>query len=153
MNKREHELIEQELQKLRPAKPPEEFMARMQASVPVQEPRRERVHSRREISEAWWLPLLRWMAPVGSVALILALGVWQFPLTAQAHAIQADSVELDHQLVSSFDAVGELPTGEPVRFRCRRWNDSVVFRDTARGLSVERTVPRLEVFPVAFETY
>jgi len=67
--------------------------------------------------------------------------------------IKADDVEIDQRLVSSFDAVAQLPSGLPVRFRCREWADEVVLRDTARGIVIEQRAPRLEVVPVSFEMY
>jgi hypothetical protein len=67
--------------------------------------------------------------------------------------LKADDVQIDEQLVSTFDAVAPLPSGEPVRFRCRQWLDEVVLRDSKRGVEVTRRVPRVEVVPVSFETY
>ena len=67
--------------------------------------------------------------------------------------INADDVQISHRLVSAYDAVGELPGGEAVRFRVREWTDSTVLHDSARGLVVERSKPRFEVTPVGFETY
>jgi hypothetical protein len=64
-----------------------------------------------------------------------------------------NAVQVDHALVSSFDAVAELPDGEPVRFRCRKWMDDVVMRDPSSGVVIEHSSPRLEVVPVRFETY
>lgn len=72
---------------------------------------------------------------------------------AAATPLKADSVQIDRQLVASFDAVARLPGGEPIRFRCREWVDEVVLQDKARGLVVEQRAPRLEVIPVRFETY
>ena len=56
-------------------------------------------------------------------------------------------------MVALFDAVAQLPNGQPVRFRCREWADEVVLRDPARGIVIERRTPRLEVVPIRFETY
>ena len=67
--------------------------------------------------------------------------------------LRADNVEIDRQLVTSFDTVTQLPNGEPVRLQCREWLDAVVLRDSARGVVIERQVPRFEVVPVRFETY
>jgi hypothetical protein len=62
-------------------------------------------------------------------------------------------MDIDRQLVSAFDAIAELPGGEPVRFHCRQWSDKMVFHDLDRGITVERSTPRLEIIPVRFETY
>jgi hypothetical protein len=67
--------------------------------------------------------------------------------------LKADSVQIDEQLVGAFDAVGRLPSGEPVRFHCREWMDNVVLRDKTRGVVIEQRTPRVEVVPVRFETY
>jgi hypothetical protein len=72
---------------------------------------------------------------------------------ADAAPLKADDVQVREQLVSSFDAVAKLPTGEPVRFRCQKWVDQVVLRDKKRGVVIEQRTPRLEVVPVGFETY
>jgi hypothetical protein len=62
-------------------------------------------------------------------------------------------VQVNQELVSSFDVVAKLPTGEPVRFRCRRWKDQLVVTDKNSGIAIEESNPRVEVVPVRFETY
>ena len=74
-------------------------------------------------------------------------------LTATAAPLKADDVQIDHELVSSFDTIARLPSGEPVRFRCQRWMDQTVISDKERGLVIEQRRPRLEIVPVRFETY
>jgi CheY-like chemotaxis protein len=164
MNDREHELFEAELHRLKPAEPPEEFMARLAAAQPM--PRAQpNVRSRPARQPDVWRVLLRWLAPaMAAAAVVAALLVCQPskpearrpspPVIASAKpALKADDVEIDRQLVAGFDAVARMPDGEPVRFRCREWMDSVVLRDSARGVEVEQRTPRLEVVPVGFETY
>ena len=73
--------------------------------------------------------------------------------SADRPLLKADKVEIDRQLVADFDAIARLPSGEPVRFRCQQWMDKVWLRDSAAGLVIERTTPRLEIVPVRFETY
>jgi hypothetical protein len=91
--------------------------------------------------------------------LVVGVIVWQANLPARRGSeaagspMKADDVQIDQQLVSTFDAVAPLPSGEPVRFRCREWLDEVVLRDSKRGVEVARRVPRVEVVPVSFETY
>ena len=96
---------------------------------------------------------MRWLAPVSAVGLVVFVSVYQFPWAVQSDDFKTGDVQLNRKLVSSFDAVAELPNGEPVRFRVREWSDETVFHDTARGLVVESSTPRMEVVPVAFETY
>jgi hypothetical protein len=74
------------------------------------------------------------------------------PATAIA-PLRADNVQFDRELVSAFDAVAQMPDGEPVRLRCREWMDRMVLSDRERGLVVEQRVPHVEVVPVRFETY
>jgi len=74
------------------------------------------------------------------------------PLPAAAGLV-ADDVQVDQELVSSFDVVAKLPGGEPVRFRCQKWRDQLVVTDKNRGVEIEQSSPRVEVVPVRFETY
>jgi hypothetical protein len=116
------------------------------------------------IPRPFWDLLLRWLVPATGVAAVVALVVWwpsghenprnsNQQLAAAKPALKADNVEFDQQLIASFYAVARLPSGQPVRFRCREWADAVVLRDSASGIVVEQRTPRLEVVPVSFETY
>ena len=117
---------------------------------------------------SWWR-MLRWLAPAAAVgAAAVVLVYWRAagppgeqhvkpvvaPLAAAAQpALKADDVEIDQRLVSAFDAVAQLPSGQSVRLRCREWSDALVLRDSASGIEIEQRTPRLEVVPVSFETY
>ena len=153
MNEREHDLLETELKRLKPAKSPQDLIERMMAAVPVTPEPKPRRRERQSALSEWWLPWLRWLAPVAAVGLVVFVSVYQFPWAVQSEAFKANDVQLNRKLISSFDAVAELPNGEPVRFRVQEWSDETVFHDSARGLVVERSTPRMEVVPVAFETY
>jgi len=85
----------------------------------------------------------------------VGLVVWRVSLPAAkaAPALKADNVQIDQELLSAFDTVARLPSGEPVRFRCRTWMDQVVLTDKQRGVVIEQRTPRIEVVPVRFETY
>lgn len=162
MNDRDQELFEAELRKLPPARPPADLMRKLAAANQVSQPPLRQ--SRSPAITSWWR-LLRWLAPAAAVgAAALAFLVWRpvaperaLPRETRAPAVQpalkADDVEFDQRLVASFDAVARLPSGQPVRFRCLEWSDALVLRDSARGLVIEQRAPRLEVVPVAFETY
>ena len=166
MNDRDMELFEAELRRLKPAEPPEPFMARLVAARPVPSAP-SAVRSRPAWQSVWWRLLLRWLAPamgVAAVAVVAALLVRPLsgpksrpphqPLVASATPmLKADDVEVSRQLVATFDAVARMPGGEPVRFRCHKWMDNVVLRDSTKGVEVEQSTPRLEVEPVGFETY
>lgn len=163
MNDSGHELFEAELRRLKPATPPEDFMARLAEAQPP--PHEQRKSGHRPMQADVWRLLLRWLAPIAAAAAVVAaLLVWRLPssgnkppsrpaTTLANSALKADNVEIDRQLVAAFDAVARMPDGEPVRFSCREWMDEVVLRDSARGVVVEQRTPRLEVVPVSFETY
>ena len=111
---------------------------------------------------------LRWLVPTAAVGLvgIMALRSNVLPAnqpasrssTSQISAmpqqvLKADAVKIDQQLVSSFDAVARLSSGEPVRFRCENWMDQVRLSDKEHGVIAENRQPRFEVVAMGFETY
>ncbi|MBI4658139.1 MAG: hypothetical protein HY735_04685 [Verrucomicrobia bacterium] len=160
----EHERFEAELRRLRPAKPPEDLMARLAAAKPF-------VHSpgsnttakscrtkRRELFLRWFLPA----AATAAAAVLLALWRLDAPLpntpqkrpnAASIPALIADDIEIGRRLIATFDTVASLPSGEPVRLRCREWLDEVVLRDKTSGVVIEQRTPRFDIVPVSFETY
>ncbi len=204
MNERDNELFEAELQRLAPASPPPELMARLatcQPASPAQPsevpigfgvhqssgafrwhrpvPKRQRTGALQDAGAPnrafpqpstlnpqplWWL-LFRWLAPAAAALVLVGALLWWLATTQEkpqqvktaTASLKAppgaDDIEIDRQLVALFDAVAQLPNGQPVRFRCREWTDEVVVRDPARGLVIESRTPRLEVIPVRFETY
>ena len=157
------EVFEKELGKLRPARTPGGLLRRMADTTAIPRPERVPPGILQRFSQYWtWL---RW-AVAGTVAVAFLVGLvvhnpsrTMLPDGARSTPnsakplLKANSVELDQRLVASFDAVAELPDGEPVRLRCRQWLDAVVLRDSARGVVIERQSPRFEVVPVRFETY
>ncbi len=168
MSDPDYELLEAELRKLAPAKPPAELMRRLVGARQFNlaaSPQLSTLNSQL----AFWRLVLRWVAPAAAVGVAaVAFLCWRWmgpearspdklaanPLAAAAQAVlKADDVEIDENLVAAFDAVARLPSGQAIRFRCREWADAVVLRDTARGLELEQRAPRLEVVPVRFETY
>jgi len=159
----ELESFEAELRKLRPAKPRGELMHRLVAENRASDGPRGLPKEQSPVE--WAAILLRWFAPATAAAVIIGVIVVRNhyaskgsprtvpPTTASAPLVAANDLEFDRQLVASFDAVAELPGGEPVRFNCRRWRDRVTYRDPIHDLVIERTIPRLEVIPVRMETY
>jgi len=147
----EHERFERELQRLAPAALPETLRARLAALLPRSTPARP--------SQCDGVPVwLRWLFPLTATA--MGAGLLALQLAAPRPAdfaadihITADEVQFGQTLVSSFDTIARLPDGLPVRFRCEHWVDELVLRDSTRGISVEQSCPRLEVFPVSLETY
>jgi hypothetical protein len=155
MNDEEQQRFEDSLRRAQPARPPEEFMARLRASKPVSEPRRVR-------TIAGGLNWLRWLAPAAAavVACVLIARAWIHPGIPTGHAmppaaygLKVDKLSVDQELVSSFDVVAQLPDGVPVRFRCQKWQDQWIASDTNHGVQIEQNNPRVEVTPVRFETY
>ena len=161
MNEQEHELFEAELRRLKPARLPDELESRLNAPPPM--PSRE--FATRQRSQVWrlyWSSWVRWLAPLTAVAVALLVVVSQLnrarnsapPVTAApVPTLKADQVEIDRQLLGSFDAVANMPEGEPVRFRFQQWMDAVTVRDSVRGVEVVQRTPRIEVVPVSFASY
>jgi hypothetical protein len=161
MNDGELEQFENELRRTPPARPPEDFLARLTAAkLDPQSARWGRPEAAARASGGWGL--WRWLAPAMAVAvaglLVMRENVapeaspTQKPLAA-ANGLKADNVQVDEELVSSYEVVANLPGGEPVRFRCRKWRDQLVVTDKNSGLEIEKISPRVEVMPVRFETY
>lgn len=166
MSDHDREKFEAQLRRIKPAALPEDFNARLLAA----QPKRDGVLESVTIVSVFlnYLQLLRrslrWSIP--ATALIVgALVVWresrpggsaldsQANLAAAPAVLTADDVKIDQQLISSFDAVARLPSGEPVRFRCENWMDEVVLSDKSKGMVVENRQPRFEVVALGFETY
>lgn len=158
----EHELLEVELRRLKPAEPPKKFMARLEELLPPAPAKPPRPH----ISPAsFWGQLARWLVPAtAAVALITAALVWlslkpateagrSKPGIAAKSALKPDDVQIDRQLVAAYDAVAQMPDGEPVRFRCQQWMDELILRDAARGIQIEQRTPRFEIVAAKLETY
>ncbi|HEV7926075.1 MAG TPA: hypothetical protein VGR14_12005 [Verrucomicrobiae bacterium] len=161
MSEQEQERFEAELRRTQPAPVPRKFMDRLQAADPS-------IHAaqrgRRQPATEWthWWRLARWLAPaLAAVAVAFLIGHANSgsksnpadkPLVAAA-GLKANDVQVDHELVSSFDVVATLPGGEPVRFRCRKWKDQLLVTDKSSGVEIEQNSPRIEVMPVRFETY
>jgi hypothetical protein len=162
MNKTEIDEFEAELGRLSPARPPEALMARLAAIGPDRPtPPRVRTFQQPRFTPRWrWLGL--WAPVTAAAVLVVWMGArWSgsrrpsqpAPAIPPARPVlEADGIEFGQQLVAAYDAVAELPGGEPVRFRCREWMDEVVLRDSTRGLVLEERRPRFEAVPVRFET-
>lgn len=163
MNDREQHSFEAELSRLTPASPPAELMARLRAAPPTRPTPRPTQPSGAVPAGVAWGRLLRWLVPataMAAVALVMwRLDVWHWQshqaagVAQAAPVVEVSDVQIDRELVASFDAVARLPDGEPVRFRCQQWVDAVVLRDKASDVVIEERVPRVEVVPVRFETY
>lgn len=160
------EQFETELKRLRPAKVSEDVICR---SISELAPPPSLPRPATENRFDWnWMRLLRWLVPATAAAAVTALCLGElFKHQPPAHPevqtrqlaatstrpLKADKVEIDRKLVADFDAITRLPGGEPVRFRCEQWLERVRWRDSAKGVLVEQTTPRLEMVPIRFETY
>ena len=145
---------------------PSQLESELRAFVPAQPPRHvvnktlERLSPSETEDRGWGLhDALSWLIPalgVGLVAVLVLIlpSAWvRRPTAAADTSLKADQVEINRQLLANYDAVGRLPDGEPVRFRCAQWVDKVSVSDSAAGFRIERTIPRLEIVPIGFETY
>lgn len=161
MNEREDELFETELRRLKPARLPDPLHARLEDLPPTAPAQNEvRGPSIASFRRAWlWL---RWLAPATMIVLAVLVVVSQGDhhrntsppaISPPVPSLRADQVEIDRQLLDSFDTVAELPDGEPVRFRCQQWVDEVTLRDSASGVEVVQRTPRINVVPVSFAVY
>ena len=182
MNLHDQELqrFEAQLRSLSPAPAPAELLERLKSegrvpaatgqtqgmlAEPFSAPRGRNLpeligNSERANGSRWMALLARWLVPAAAVVVVVVgTVILRANLAARRGGesrptpVKADHVQIDQQLVSTFDTVAPLPYGEPVRFRCQEWMDEVVLRDTRRGVEVTRRVPRVEVVPVRFETY
>lgn len=161
MNDRDIERLEIELGKLKPAPPPPELISRLAVAPSVKLRSRAARSGSPSRAEVWW----RWLWPVSAltaatVLLLLVAGRESAPLgtpqrsaTVSAPVSRIKDIEFDRQLVTAFDAIAQMPNGQPVRFRCREWTDDVIVRDPVQGIVIERRTPRLEIVPVRVETY
>jgi len=151
--------LEAGLRQIPPAAAPPELMERLRAATAGMQaedrPAWRRIFRWDELFIGW-----RGLA-AGAAAAIVVLGwlAWH-PATKPGKINLADSpgtkvnaVQVGHSLVASFDTVAQVPGGEPVRFRCREWQDDVVIHDDAHGMVISKSTPRVEVVPVRFETY
>jgi hypothetical protein len=183
VNEQEQEKYEADLRRATPARLPEHFMAQLRAAKPGMEtplrtpvlptaaglgwlgflrPRQKAGKNRVVPTSPRWQSVLRWLAPATGLA-VVALLIAQLKFNpessmnqkslAVANGLKVDDVQVDQELVSSFDVVAKLPSGEPVRFRCQKWKDQLVVTDRNRGVEIEQSSPRVEVVPVRFETY
>jgi len=157
---KEQERFESDLRRIAPAPAPADLMERLRAVRNFSQPA-SRPEPRRSSGMIDFFLGLRWVMAATSVVVAAILFVrMETRPAAEARKsspatvpIKANAVQVDHALVSSFDAVAQLPDGEPVRFLCRKWIDDVVMRDPSHGVVIEHSSPRLEVIPVRFETY
>jgi hypothetical protein len=158
------EQFEAELQRLKPVKPPEQTLQRIREELTAWPDEGLKPGRPARRTFVWGL-FLRWLAPAGAVAAIAAGVLFSRHVSrntetrtlptasAEPAVLKADKVEIDRQLVADFDAITDLPGAEPMRFRCEQWVDKVRLRDTAAGLVIERTTPRVKIVPVRFDTY
>ncbi len=167
MNDNELAKFEAELKRLRPARLPESLEARLLEAQPAP---CQPVFRHKEPSPIGWFGglnvWLRWLAPVAA-AMVAGLWIWRgqlsgpespgssdvLPIAVFGPALKADDVQIDQQLISTFDAIGQLPSGEPVRVRCEEWVDDVTMRDIRTGLMVQKKTPRFEIVGVRYDTY
>jgi len=161
VNEDEKERFEAELRRVAPASLPADLMARLRAPKTRPQPASQPKLAGNAGFVVWFMEL-RWLFAATPVVIAAIVVTWlelspgdnsDIFTPANLPGIKANDVRADHALVTSFEAVAELPGGEPVRFRCREWRDQVQMRDNSHGLTIEQSSLRVEVIPVRFETY
>lgn len=165
MTDQEQKQFEAALRRTRPVKLPGELRSRLLAAAP---PRKARsAPPWPALAVLGWLRVLRLALPAAAAAALAVVVVWRGGLRSKPNTtnpkdhsavvatapLKADDVQIDQELVSSFDTLARLPGGEPVRFRCNQWLDQVTLSNKAQGLVVQERTPRLEILTVGFETY
>ena len=140
MNDNDLERIEAQLRNVSPARPPATFLQRLKSETPVLVAER-RAHTtlahqpaqpvksaapetvRASEAATWssWVSLvMRWLIPAAATLVVGAV-IWRVNLPAargpeiSSTPVKANDVRIDQQLVSTFDTVAQLPSGEPVR--------------------------------------
>jgi hypothetical protein len=157
--KTELDKLEAELRQIPPAEVPLELMEKLRVVTIGEHP----VNRRQAGSAFRWLDIFtgwRFMATATAAAIVLIAWGVSLPNAVpnktnqpQSSGMDVTAVQAGHSLVASFDMVAQLPGGEPVRFRCREWQDDVVIHDKVHGMMISKSTPRIEVIPVRFETY
>jgi len=155
------------LRTVQPARPPARLVANLMAELAQPQARPAATPPAEATPDIFNLlsRSLRWLVPATAILLGLLM-IWHSEPEVVRHSsgangrdwastppLTADTVKIDQQLVSSFDTVARLPSGEPVRFRCENWVDQVLVEDSNQGLLVVNSTPRFEVVPVGFESY
>lgn len=153
----EWDKFEAELRRIPPVAPPPELMERLRAArrEPGQQPAPIRKVRWTEWFSTWRSVALT--APASAVILILWLTLSPAAGPGRAEAsdsagIKANAVQVSQSLLGTFDTMAKLPDGEPVRLRCRVWQDGMMVRDDAHGVVISQSAPRIEVVPVSIET-
>ncbi|HLH55534.1 MAG TPA: hypothetical protein VKY92_18180 [Verrucomicrobiae bacterium] len=147
---------ESELRSLHPARPHPQALKHIRQEL---EQLRSSVDLRAKPAKRPLPQLLKWLLPasLAAAACVFALAGHEArkpaPALATSSPLKADHVEIDRQWITNFDAIANLPDGEPVRFRCEQWMDKVRVRDSSAGLVLERSTPRLEIVPVKLDIY
>lgn len=156
----EQDRLETALRQIRPAAPPAELLARLQAAKPLT-PVAPVAQS--AVACQWTRLAMLWRgliygAPAAALLLLLWLAWYPANRTAGLLPVasarsNSNDVQVGHSLLASFDTIAQLPGGAPVRFRCREWQDHVTIHDPVHGMEVTETTPRVEIIPLRFETY
>ena len=155
MKPEEQDRLEAALRQISPAAPPDELMERLRRQI-IAAPLSVKP-ARRAIG---WFAGWRRLAILAPAAAVVVLWLALRPADQSDNAalpgyggIKAEAVQVDHSLIASFDTVAQVPGEEPVRFRCREWQDDVLIKDNVHGVVISKSTPRVEVVPVRFEIY
>jgi hypothetical protein len=176
MSDPELELMEKELERLRPAAAPERLVVRLEKlGAEARAPLTKAPVPLLTALKPGWKALLRRLAPVAALPILVLAGVWlvhrpahevagpmaKSPVPVASNIVpsptlstqEPEQVHIDYRLLAAFETVAEVPGRGPVRFRFSEWEDRVVVRDPKLGFAVERRTPRYEIVPVRYESY
>lgn len=155
MKPEEQDRLEAALRQISPAAPPDDLLERLRSQT-IAAPRLVEPPRRR----AGWFAGWRRLAVLAPAAAMILLWLTVRPANQPDKAaspasggIKTEAVQVDHSLVASFDAVAQVQGEEPIRFRCREWQDDVLIKDNVHGVVISKSTPRVEVVPVRFEVY
>lgn len=154
--------FENELRALKPAMPEQIAERLRQARLSVDLKSAPATSVRRHFFFRWYW----WLAPAAAVV-IASFFIWSgyhtpastghqaaSPDTANAiTAAGSGGVEVASELVSDFESVTQLESGEPVRFRYLAYVDNVTVEDPRSGVKWQQRSPRVEIVPVRLEVY
>ena len=157
--------FEEELRRLRPAAPPEDFQARLLGVVDKPTLRARAPTALGSSALTWLAGLLRprtvaWVAVAAVVMLAAALFLWQRspatvpPVSREVADFVPDSITLSQEVLARYDGgIVQRPDGQAVRLTCYDRVNRVILKDSRRGSVVERREPQREIVPVPIDVY
>lgn len=161
----DHDPLEAELRRLRPAPAPETFQQKLIAIADPPVPPARAAAGHAGWSD-WLAAMLRprrlaWVALPAAAGLLAVLFWWHRPAPAVVPPVQIaandfvpDTITLSQEVLARYDgAIVQSPDGEVVRLTGYERVDSVILKDSRHGSVIERREPRREIIPVHLDIY